>query len=140
MKKATEELLKILKNTPDMETYLSQEKDNINTIVLAEYLEDLCKEKNISKAQCIKNSGLDRNYAYQVFSGTKYPARDKVLALCFGFSLSLDEMQTLLKTTGYPILYAKNKRDSVIIFAVQRGYSIIHVNDLLYEMGIELIE
>ena len=140
MKKTTEELLKILKNTPDMGTYLSQEKDNINTIVLAEYLQKICKQKNVSKAQCIKQSGLDRNYAYQVFSGTKYPARDKVLALCFGLSLSLDEIQNLLKTTGYPILYAKNKRDSAIIFAVQRGYSIIHVNDLLYEMGIELIE
>lgn len=140
MKKTTEELLKILKNTPDMGTYLSQEKDNINTIVLAEYLQKICKQKNVSKAQCIKQSGLDRNYAYQVFSGTKYPARDKVLALCFGLSLSLDEIQNLLKTTGYPILYAKNKRDSVIIFAVQRGYSIINVNELLYEMGMELVE
>lgn len=140
MKKTTEELLKILKNTPDMGTYLSQEKDNINTIVLAEYLQKICNQKNVSKAQCIKQSGLDRNYAYQVFSGTKYPARDKVLALCFGFSLNLEEIQNLLKTTGYPILYAKNKRDSVIIFAIQRGYSIINVNELLYEMGMELVE
>ncbi len=108
--------------------------------MLLEFLSNLCKQRSFSPAQCIKRSGLDRTYAYQIFSGTKRPARDKVLALCFGLSLSLDEMQSLLKTTGYPILYAKNKRDSVIIFAVQRGYSIIEVNGLLYEMGMELVE
>lgn len=140
MKRNTEELLNILKNTSDINTYLSKENDNVDSISLPEYLKNLCSEKNLSPAKCIKLSGLDRNYAYQIFSGSKKPARDKVLALCFGFSLTLDEIQSLLKTTGYPILYAKNKRDSIIIFAVQRGYSIRDVNELLYEMGMELIE
>lgn len=112
-------------------------RKNVNTISLLDYL---TYKKNLSPAQCIKLSGLDRNYAYQIFSGAKCPARDKVLALCFGFSLSLDEIQNLLKTTGYPILYAKNKQDSIIIFVIQRGCSITNVNELLYEMGMELIE
>lgn len=140
MKRNTEELLNILKNTSDINTYLSKENDNVDSISLLEYLKNLCSEKNLSPAKCIKLSGLDRNYAYQIFSGSKKPARDKVLALCFGFSLTLDEIQSLLKTTGYPILYAKNKRDSIIIFAVQRGYFIRDVNELLYEIGMELIE
>lgn len=139
MPKSTEELLNILKNAPDLNTYLFEEKDSVATISLADYLNDLCAQKNISPAQCIKKTNLARTYAYQIFSGQKHPDRDKVLALCFGFSLSLDETQTLLKTTGYPILYAKTKRDSVIIFGLQRNCSLINVNELLFEMDMELI-
>lgn len=140
MKKSTEELLSILKNTPSLDTYLSQENENIVTTSLADYLKELCAIKNISPAQCIKCSGLDRTYAYQIFSGTKHPIRDKVLALCFGFSLSFEETQNLLKATGYPILYAKNRRDSAIIFALERNYSSIDANELLFEMGMDLIK
>jgi hypothetical protein len=139
MPKSTEELLKILKNTPDLNTYLSEEKENIASLSLADYLNNLCVQKNISPAQCIKKTNLARTYAYQIFSGQKHPDRNKVLALCFGFSLSLDETQNLLKTTGYPILYAKTKRDSVIIFGLQRNCSLTDVNELLFEMNMELI-
>lgn len=139
MQKSTEELLKILKNTPDLNTYLSEEKENIASLSLADYLNNLCVQKNISPAQCIKKTNLARTYAYQIFSGQKHPDKNKVLALCFGFSLSLDETQNLLKTTGYPILYAKTKRDSVIIFGLQRNCSLTDVNELLFEMNMELI-
>lgn len=140
MKKSTEELLNTLKNTPNLDTYLSLENENMTTTSLADYLNVLCAQKKLSPAQCIKNSGLDRTYAYQIFSGTKHPIRDKVLALCFGFSLSFEETQNLLKATGYPILYAKNRRDSAIIFALERNYSSIDANELLFEMGMDLIK
>lgn len=140
MKKNTEELLHTLKNSPDLDTYLSQEKNNLITNTLPDYLKTLCEEKNISKAQCAKASGLDRTYVYQIFSGAKHPTRDKLLALCFGFSLTLEETQSLLKSTSYPILYAKNKRDSAIIFALERKYTLIELNELLFEMELKLIE
>lgn len=139
MQKSIEELLNILKNTPSLEAFYSEEKENISTLSLADYLNNLCVQKNISPAQCIKKTNLARTYAYQIFSGQKHPDRNKVLALCFGFSLSLDETQNLLKTTGYPILYAKTKRDSVIIFGLQRNCSLTDVNELLFEMNMELI-
>lgn len=140
MKKNTEELLHTLKNSPDLDTYFSQEENNLITTTLPDYLKALCEEKNISKAQCAKVSGLDRTYVYQIFSGAKHPTRDKLLALCFGFSLDLEETQNLLKSTSYPILYAKNKRDSAIIFALERKYTLIELNELLFEMELKLIE
>lgn len=139
MNKSTDELLKILKHTPDLNTYLKEEEGSITSCPLQDYLNLLCAEKNISPAQCIKSSGLDRTYAYQIFSGRKSPSRDKVLALCFGFELSLEEVQALLKSTGYPILYPKNERDCVIIFALQRDCSLTDLNELLSDMGYELI-
>lgn len=140
MKKSTEELLQILKKAPDFETFISDESENVGSIPLYSYLKNLCEQKNMLPAHCIKGSGLDRNYGYQIFSGEKHPNRDKVLAICFGFPLCLEEIQSLLKATGYPILYAKEKRDSAIIFALQRNYSLIATNELLLDMGLKLIE
>lgn len=140
MEKSTDELLNILKTTPALDIYLQNEKESITSCTLSDYLNQLCTQKKISPAQCIKVSGLQRNYAYQIFSGTKVPARDKVLTLCYGFELSLEETQTLLKSTGYPALYARNERDSVIIFAMQRHCSLTDLNELLFGMGHELIK
>ena len=139
MKKSTDELLNILKHTTDLTTYFQQEEENISSCSLPDYLNRLCLEKQISPAQCIRVSGLDRTYAYQIFSGSKTPARDKVLALCFGFALSFEEIQALLKSTGYPILYAKNQRDSVIIFALQHNCSLTDLNELLCKMDYPMI-
>lgn len=133
MKKTTEELLKTLKHTQNFDTYLKKESDNITACSLSEYLNRLCAEKEMSPAQCIKDSGLDRTYAYQIFSGEKHPIRDKVLALCFGFSLTLEETQSLLKNTGYPPLYPRDGKDSLIIFALQHKLSLSDLNHLLLE-------
>ena len=40
---------------------------------------------------------MPRNYAYQLFNGTRKPSRDKVIQLAFGFGLSVDDTQELLK-------------------------------------------
>ena len=37
------------------------------------------------------------------------------------------------------ILYAKNKRDSVLIYAITRGYNVMQTNELLFEMHKELL-
>ena len=88
---------------------------------------------------CVRSVIIYPRSAHQIFSGHKNPTRDKVLALCFGFLLSLDETQTLLKCTGYGPLYPRDPKDSLIIFALQRNYSIADVNELLFEKGFSLL-
>ena len=139
MKKSTEELLKTLKHAPNIKTYLSQEQDNLQTLPLHLYLDKMFSEKEIPPNQCIRNSGLDRTYCYQIFSGRKLPSRNKVLALCFGLSLNVEESQLLLKSTGYAQLYPRKKRDSIIIFALQRNISILETNELLQDLELELL-
>ena len=94
----------------------------------------------IKKADVIRKSQLDRIYAYQIFSGTRKPNRDKLLALGFGMELSIEEMQKMLKISEYPILYVKNKRDSIILFGLKKKASLSAVNVLLYEMHENIIE
>lgn len=139
MKKSTEELLNILKSTADISSFINNHSENLTTLPLNEYLSQLLLEKSISKSDCIKKSGLDRTYCYQIFSGAKTPSRDKLLALCFGMKLTTDEVQQLLKQTGYPPLYPRIKRDSMIIFALNRNFSIEDANALLFEMDYTLL-
>ena len=139
MKKTTEELLNTLKHSTNINSYLSQEQENFHTLPLHLYLDKMFAEKEVSPSQCIRNSGLDRTYCYQIFSGKKLPSRDKVLALCFGLSLNFEESQLLLKSTGYTQLYARNERDSIIIFALQRNISIMDTNELLLDLEHDLL-
>lgn len=141
MRKSTQELLKLLNEAPQVSDYIENEEDNmVQQTNLCQYLNTLLEEKQIDKSQMIKLSGLDRTYAYQILSGTKKnPNRDKVLAICFALKLSFEETQNLLKATGYPILYARIKKDSILIFALQRNAALADVNELLYDFGFETL-
>ena len=83
MKKSTQELLDILKNTPAFSNYAEQEEAELIEVSLSDYLNRLIQAKNQDLPSLIRKSGLDRTYCYQIFDGRKRPSRDKVLALCF---------------------------------------------------------
>lgn len=137
MNKTTQELLEILKHTPSITDYLEQEPENLSTAPLHELLKEKLNKKGLSSGELAKLAGIDRVYTYQILAGQKTPSRDKVLALCMALRLPLEETQDLLKRTGYPPLYPRIEKDSILIFAFQRGLSIIDTNELLYEMGIQ---
>lgn len=133
MKMSTEELLKTLKSS-SLEEYLKTTGGELIENPICDYLTAVLCEKKLSKSEVIKKSGIQTNYAYQIFSGLKIPSRDKLIALCFGMSLTLDEAQTLLKYAGYAPLYPRSKRDSVIIAALETGKSVIRCNIMLDEL------
>lgn len=54
--------------------------------------------------------------------------------------MSAEETQHLLLECSVPLLYAKNKRDNVILFALENKLSIIELNELLYELGLDIFE
>lgn len=140
MKKNTQELLEILNSTDKIETYLSEFPEVIPEKPLSEALEKLLSEKNLTKSQCIQDSGLQRNYGYQIFSGERTPSRDKLLALCLAMHLTLNEVHTLFCATGFPDLYPKNQRDSVLIFSFNKSLSPLETNELLFDLKMELLD
>ena len=142
MKKSTQELLEIISKNKRLDYILSSsESDNeFLDITLPKYLEKLLSEKNMTKAQVILKGNLNKDYAYQIFSGTKSsPSRDKLLAIAIGMSLTVDETQTMLKIAELPMLYPRKRRDMIILFAIQNGYDIFEINDCLDDLGEEII-
>lgn len=132
--KDTNELFNEIQKTKNFETFLENNKDEMVSNNLSECLTKLIRVKNKSKAEVVKKSNLNRSYAYQIFSGEKkHPGRDKVIALCIGLELCIEETQSLLKSTGYRELYARDPKDAIVIYSLENSYDIIATNSLLDE-------
>ena len=132
--KTTEDLISEIKTTTGIELFLDSNKDEFFDVEIKNHLVKLLKGKGLKKSKVIEKSGLDSIYAYQIFSGLKNPSRDKVLQLAFGFKLSLDETSKLLKMSNVGELYPRNRRDSIIIFCINKGMSFQDSNELLYDL------
>ena len=107
---------------------------------LSAFLENLLEKYSITKIEAIKRSALNQIYAYQIFSGVKSsPSRDKLIQLIFGMGLELDNAQRLLITGKHGKLYPRSRRDSIIIFAINKKLSLQQYDELLFEMKEETI-
>lgn len=127
----TDELYHEIMAATDIEDFLKKNKRQMLTCTLSEYLNTLLSQKGISRADVVRGSLLDRAYVYQIFSGEKTPSRDKLIAIAFGLCLSDGQAQKMLKLSGNRELYARDERDAVILFALQRKKSILETNELL---------
>lgn len=127
--KTTGDLLKTLLRTNEYSQF-QELKDN-GVVSLAEHLDALLDQKETSKAEVIYRARLDTVYGYQIFNGTRKPSRDKLLQLAFGFPLTYKETLTLLRIAGVYSLYVRRRRDSIIIFALNKGFSLEQLNELL---------
>ena len=138
-RKDTDELLFELKEERDLQSYRDRNQDEF-LVPLHEYLESLLAAKNLLKRDVIEQSGLNREYAYHIFSGNrKNPSRPKILALAIAMGLDFDEIQYLLRYAGQSPLYPRNPWDSVIISAVRQNLTVPQTNDLLNQLGETLL-
>lgn len=131
--KTTEELNNEIKAATDIEDYLITNQNSLLTPYFMEHLNDLLQQKNITKADVVRDSLLDRVYVYQIFSGKRMPSRNVLIAMAFGMHLSVAETQKMLKFSGNRELYARDKRDALILFALHRQKNIHEVNELLFD-------
>ena len=136
--KTTDELMNEIKSKR-LDRYLEANSSEFTEITLHEYICNIIKEKGLQKSKVVARSGLNRIYAYQIFAGKRMPSRDKLISVGFGLQLDLDGMDKLLRQAGYSPLYARNKRDSVIIYAVINKKSIFAVNEMLFDNNFEIL-
>ena len=142
MKKSTDDLMNILKQAPSVDDYFDQNDDEIFFGSLSEMIDYFLARKNLTKADVVNGSGINKGYCYEIMSGksTKNISRDKVIMLCFGLKLTVDEAQQLLKKSGYAPLYARDTRDSIIVFSLENRINIVSTNIKLGEYNLEILE
>lgn len=138
--KSTDELNHEIKDATNIEDYLVRNKENMLTSNLPEYLNRLLTQKGLKRADVMRNSQLGRAYVYQIFSGKKIPSRDKLIAIAFGMGLSDDETQKMLKLTCNRELYARDERDALILFALQKKKTVFEVNESLVDHGFSILD
>lgn len=140
MIKNTDEMQQEILSADNVYDLLDKESESFCGEDLTGYLKDILLRKNVKRADAIRKSGLDRSYGHQIFSGRKVPSRNKLIALSFGMGLTLDETNELMKVSRNRTLYARDRRDAVIIFALTNGMDIIEANELLYDKAFAIIE
>ena len=139
-KKTTSHLENELKNSTSLDTFLEKHQDELSDCSLSDQLGKLLRKKGLSKAEVVRECNLNEVYAYQILSGVRRPSRDKLLCLCFAMKATLSETQSLLKESGFAPLYVRSHRDSIIIFAITHGHTLLQLNTDLYDHGELVVE
>ena len=139
LNKDTAKIVEELKLCSDFKTFYSDNKEYIASETLSQMLNNFAMEKGLTKAEIIKNSEMSEVYGYQIFSGLRIPERKKLLCLIIGMGLSIGETQRLLKCAGYSPLYVKLPFDCIILYGICKKLSVIEINGLLFEYGLETL-
>ena len=136
MPKSTEELKDDLHQASGLEGFLVDNQKDFRRYTLAEYLNHLLAEKHLSKMDVVRDSSLERLYAYHIFAGRKRnPSRNKVISLALAMKLTPEETQYLLYYAGAEHLYVRNPRDSILWYALDHHMSVVDTNIMLQKMS-----
>lgn len=141
--KHTKELLNILKDTSSeksLKEVISREENNFTDSSFSKYFMELTCDYGTDRSEIVKASRLDRTYAYQILNGTKNPKKDKVVALCLAAHINLDCTQRCLTLSNNSILYAKNRRDAILIYAIENSLSVQDTNSILMDLDENILE
>lgn len=119
----------------DVRKVLRRIKNETFKASLGQYLSQIIISKGFSNKEVIEKAGFSKDYFYQVLNGRKkQPGRDKILQLCFGLELAVEESNTLLKKAGHNELYARDERDVIVMFCLKNSYSLHETDEILFEL------
>jgi hypothetical protein len=135
----TSALLRRLAKTQDIQAFLKNNEIIIAEKRFSDYLAELCASNQLVPERVIKAAQLDRTYGHQLFNGTRQPSRDKVIQLAFGFGMSVEETQNLLRVAGKNQLYPRIKRDAAILFCLSRNKDVMETQSLLESLGLTIL-
>lgn len=138
-KTTTEILAERLINSNDIDTFLDTHKTKIDAENFHDFLYRLIDSRGMKISECLKKSQINESYGYQLFNGKRQPSRTKVLQISLGIGLSLEETNRLLKLAEKSELYVKDQRDAVVMFALNKKWSLYDTEALLIERGLESI-
>lgn len=136
----TEEILKQLKDSTSLKTFLDENKGVFYTSKLSIHLHQLLEERSLGPSYLIKNTQLSKSYVYKLMAGERAISKDRLLQIAFALQCNIDECNQLLKSAGLQSLYAKNERDCVIIHGIIQHLDIFQMDNLLEEHGLKSIQ
>lgn len=136
LSKKVKDIDKVFKNKDDVEF------DEITINNRADYIKDLIKQKGFTLRKVISLAGMSDSYGRQVISGSKVlEKRDTIIRICIAADFSVVETNRVLKLYNMPVLYAKKKRDALIMIAINEGNKLVEsVNELLVKNKLEPLE
>ena len=133
----TDELLEKLLSSDNPIDFVTENK--VVDRSLSEYLQQLLDEKGLKRSTVVEEAGLNPTYGYEIFVGRKHASRNYVLQIAFALKATLQEANRILQAAGHNELYCKNRRDAIIIFCLDHGYTLMRTDEELFRFGEETI-
>ena len=99
-------------------------------------MDQVLKEKKISRKQLAARSGLSQDYLYKLLRGDKKTnERDYALAICIAAGMNLSQAQYVLRLLGMPTLSDRDMRSHIIKLAIMDNRDIDETNEWLEKAG-----
>jgi len=133
----TEKVLSKLSGTQSITEFLEESKDSFDLLTIGEYIQLEIENRNVTKAKVIKQSGINKRFFYDILSAKKMPNRRYIIRIFLALGLDLPDVQWYLKACDYSQLYAKNKRDAIIIYCINKNLAVSECNKMLNNVGLE---
>ena len=135
----TSHLLQNLFESYDIDAYVCNNNDELGLPPFHVLITDICNKTGDIHEQIIKQSGIERSYGHQLFSGRRKPSRDKVLQFAFGFHFDVEETQEFLKTSQKSLLYPRIVRDAAILKCLREEKTIFETQQMLEALGLTIL-
>ena len=131
--KSTDDLKQELMSDPDIGSYIRKNESCFVSRSVTELLTEFYERRNMTKSQLARKSNMSEVYLHQVFAGRRKPSRNKILCMCIGMELSIEDTQRLLKEAAYAQLYPKIRREAIIYHGIVHHTPLDEINDKLFE-------
>ena len=132
-------ILNQIESPEHLDAYIQELEQGDGDLSFSDWFSSLPEVTETGSVAMIKRSGIARTYYYQILDGTRHPGRDKVIILCLAAELSLDQTQKGLILAGHNPLYARSKRDAVLIYAIRKKMTLVAANDLLDQFDEQML-
>ncbi len=130
-KKNTEMLMSALESTATYDAFLEENQADLGLEQFKLAMRKYIAKYELDIKEVIKDAHIDRTYGYQIFNGRRKPSREKIIQMAFAMKLTVKECNHLLQCAEKQPLYAKVKRDSIIIYAFVHQLNINQLDQLL---------
>ena len=137
MQESTGQLMNVLKSVEITEIE-SFSKDHIpKTPSFAAHMDEFIAANRSNRREIIRKADFPEKYGYKLLSGeNRTSERDYILRFCIALGMNLKETQRTLELYGMRPLYPKDKRDMVLVVAINHGKdNVDEVNELLERHG-----
>ncbi len=125
-----------MKSTTEILNKIKQSKSYVPTDTrlnadLSEFLKSELEPVNLK--QMFTALDIDVTNGYKYIRGDRHISRDQLLKILIYLEYDFEQIQAVFKQFEFPILYAKNERDSALIYAIYNKYTYPEIKRYLHQ-------
>lgn len=113
----------------------TQRNDKIKTMPFIDYIYFIMDMKNLTPSEVYKNADIDRRTWSKIISNQMIPSLEMTVKIAIGLQLTNEECKILLKKLNYTLSRSSNFALVIRYCLDNKIYSLIKINELLYEKG-----